>query len=61
MILELKAVAGMHPRFEAQLLCYLKVAQLKLGVLVNFGNDKVFIKRIVNPHYEKSRKTDVTD
>ena len=56
LILELKAVAEMHPRFEAQLLCYLKVAQLKLGLLVNFGNDKVFIKRIINPHYDKSSK-----
>lgn len=51
----MKAVAEMHPRFEAQLLSYLKVAQLKLGLLVNFGSDKVFIKRIVNPHYDKKK------
>ena len=55
LILELKAVAEMHPRFEAQLLSYLKVAQLKLGLLVNFGSDKVFIKRIINPHYDKKK------
>lgn len=49
-ILELKAVAEMHPMYEAQLLSYLKAAELKLGLLVNFGTDKLFIKRLINPH-----------
>jgi len=49
-ILELKAVAEMHSLFEAQLLSYLKAAELKLGLLVNFGSDKLFIKRLVNPY-----------
>jgi len=49
-ILELKAVAELHPRFEAQLLSYLKVTKLKLGLLVNFGSDELIIKRFVNPH-----------
>ncbi len=49
-ILELKAVADMHPRFEAQLLSYLKASGLKIGLLVNFGSDKLFIKRLINPH-----------
>jgi GxxExxY protein len=51
-ILELKAVVEMHPMFEAQILSYLKAAGLKLGLLVNFGADKLLIKRIVNPHIE---------
>jgi len=51
-ILELKAVAEIHPIFEAQLLSYLKAADLRLGLLVNFGSDKLFIKRLVNPHYK---------
>jgi len=50
-ILELKAVNEMHPLFEAQLLSYLKAADLKLGLLVNFGSDKLFIKRLINPYY----------
>jgi len=50
-ILELKAVIGMHSLFEAQLLSYLKAADLKLGLLVNFGSDKLFIKRLINPYY----------
>lgn len=52
-ILELKAVIEMHPLFEAQLLSYLKAADLKLGLLVNFGSDKLFIKRLINPYYKQ--------
>ena len=57
-ILELKAVAEMHPLFEAQLLSYLRAAELKLGLLVNSGSDKLFIKRIVNPHLPLNGKED---
>ncbi|MEK7727235.1 MAG: GxxExxY protein [candidate division KSB1 bacterium] len=49
-IMELKAVAELHPRFEAQLLSYLKLTNLKLGLLINFGSDKLEIRRFVNPH-----------
>ena len=51
-ILELKAVSELHPRFDAQLLSYLKVAQLKIGLLVNFGNQPLAIRRFVNPHID---------
>lgn len=44
-ILELKAVDELHPRFEAQLLSYLKASVLHLGILVNFGSDKLHIVR----------------
>ncbi|MBI4712774.1 MAG: GxxExxY protein [Planctomycetes bacterium] len=53
-ILELKAVTEMHPMFEAQLLSYLKAANIKLGLLVNFRTDKLFIKRLVNPRLKES-------
>lgn len=53
-IIELKAVAEMHPVFEAQLLSYLKAADMKLRLLVNFGSNKLFIKRFVNPHYKQN-------
>ena len=52
-ILELKAVAEMHPMYEAQLLSYLKASGLALGLLVNFGSNELFIKRLVNPHLGK--------
>ena len=54
-ILELKAVSEMHPMFQAQLLSYLKASGLVLGLLVNFGADKLYIKRLVNPNFNDSQ------
>ena len=46
-IVEVKAVTGTMPRvFEAQLLAYLKAAQLPVGLLVNFGNVSCQVKRV---------------
>ena len=36
-IVELKAVEKMSPLFEAQLLTYLKLTDLRLGLLINFN------------------------
>ena len=49
-ILELKSVEAIAPIHEAQLLTYLKLSQLKLGLLINFNVAilKTGIKRIVN-------------
>ena len=49
-ILELKSVNKMEPIHEAQLLTYLRLANLKLGILINFNVPilKEGIKRIVN-------------
>ena len=49
-ILELKAVEQIEPIHEAQLLTYLKLSNLKLGILINFNVPllKNGIKRIVN-------------
>ena len=49
-ILELKAVDQIEPIHEAQLLTYLKLSGLKLGILINFNVPllKDGIKRIVN-------------
>ncbi|MDQ1273807.1 MAG: hypothetical protein QG591_2437 [Planctomycetota bacterium] len=49
-ILELKAVDQIEPIHEAQLLTYLKLSDLKLGILINFNVPllKDGIKRIVN-------------
>lgn len=48
-ILELKAVETMHPIYQAQLMSYLRLANCKLGFLVNFNVAliKDGIKRIV--------------
>lgn len=38
LLLELKAVEKLHPLHEAQLMTYLRLAQFKLGLLMNFGS-----------------------
>ena len=49
-ILELKAVDQLQPIHSAQLLTYLKLSNLKLGILINFNVAmlKNGIKRVVN-------------
>jgi GxxExxY protein len=36
-IVELKAVAEMHPIYEAQLITYLKLSKRRVGLLINFN------------------------
>ncbi len=47
-ILELKAEKEMNSKHEAQLINYLKATNLKVGLLINFGQSKCQPKRIVN-------------
>ncbi len=49
-IIELKSVEKIAPVHPKQLLTYLKITDLKLGLLINFGEKliKDGIKRIVN-------------
>ena len=44
-IVEVKAVDIMPKAFEKQLYSYLKATQYKVGILVNFGADKLDIRR----------------
>lgn len=46
-VLELKATEYMPKSYETQLLHYLKTTGFSLGLLVNFGTPKVYIKRLV--------------
>lgn len=39
-ILELKAVSELHPIHEMQLVNYLKVTKLDVGVLINYGSEQ---------------------
>ena len=50
LILELKACTRIEPIHEAQLLTYLKLSGLRLGLLINFNMPvlKTGIKRILN-------------
>jgi GxxExxY protein len=47
-ILELKAADELYPRHTAQLISYLKASRIRVGMLVNFGNDRLQIVRKVN-------------
>jgi GxxExxY protein len=49
-ILELKTVESLHPIHEAQLLTYLKLTGLTLGLLINFNVPVLTqgLRRIVN-------------
>ena len=47
-ILELKAIEGRLPKiFETQVISYLKAANLDVGLLVNFGNRRCEIRRLM--------------
>ena len=47
-ILELKSVKSLDSNHHAQCMNYLKATQYKVCLLINFGNPKAEIKRIVN-------------
>ena len=53
LLVELKSVEMMHPVHAKQLLTYLRLMKLPLGLLINFGGPtfKDGIKRIVNNHH----------
>ena len=47
-IVEIKAITGDSPKvFEAQLLSYLKIAKINVGLLVNFGNKSCWVRRLM--------------
>lgn len=48
LLLELKVEDKLLPIDEAQVITYLKVTGLRLGILVNFGGDELEFKRIPN-------------
>lgn len=52
-IIELKSVEIMHPVYTAQILTYLKLADKKLGLLINFNVPKLIdgYKRIINGYF----------
>ena len=48
LIIEVKAVREITSGHEAQLINYLKAANLKLGLILNFGANSVEVRRKVN-------------
>ena len=49
-VLELKSVSGLDPVFTSQVLTYLRLTELKVGLLINFNVPAIGygLKRIVN-------------
>lgn len=47
-VLELKAVEGLAPVHRAQLLTYLRMSGLPIGLLINFGTTFIQVKRVLN-------------
>ena len=45
-IVELKSVKELESIHEAQVINYLKATGLKVGLLINFGQEKIQIKRL---------------
>ena len=56
LILELKAVDKLIPLHEQQRLSYLKVTDLRLGLLINFNVDVLTrgVRRVVNGYVERA-------
>ena len=54
LIIELKSVEAIHPVHPKQLLTYLRLMNLPLGLLINFGAPflKDGLKRVVNNHQD---------
>jgi GxxExxY protein len=50
-IVELKCCRTLMPEHQAQLINYLKAADLVIGLLVNFGNQKLEYKRLYHPDH----------
>ena len=47
-IIELKSVTELHPVHFKQLGTYLKLTGIKLGLLMNFNENEIKVKRVVN-------------
>ena len=45
-IIELKAAEALRPEHTAQLINYLKATEMEVGLLLNFGPDPEFVRRI---------------
>ena len=56
-ILELKTKESLAPEHEAQLLNYLKATEIEVGLLLNFGLDPQFKRKIFTNDRKKSIKS----
>lgn len=55
-IVELKAVETLAPEHECQLVNYLKAAQVEVGLLLNFGREPQYKRRVLTNDYKNWKK-----
>ena len=53
-IVELKATPFIHKNDIAQVLNYLRATDMRLGILVNFGEKSLSFKRVLNSHSSRN-------
>jgi len=56
-IVEVKSVKALHNEHKAQILNYLNATKLKLGLLINIGQQKLEYQRIIREHPVSSAKS----
>lgn len=47
-LIELKAISALEFGHAAQMLDYLEIFEIEIGLLINFGSQKIEIKRFTN-------------
>lgn len=56
-IVELKAAENLLPEHEAQLVNYLKATDIEVGMLLNFGKEPKFKRRVLTSEYKNHKKS----
>ena len=56
-VVEVKALAAVLPIHQAQLLTYLKLMELPVGLVINFQVERLVdgVKRVINPHWNEAK------
>jgi GxxExxY protein len=54
-LVEIKALSALTDEHVAQVLTYLKVTNLQVGLLVNFGEKSLAVRRLINAHHDPTR------
>ena len=55
-VIEVKSIAEVLPIHQAQLLTYLRLVELPVGLVINFNVDQLVkgVKRVINPRWDKA-------
>ena len=56
-IVELKAAEAICPEHEAQLVNYLKATDIEVGLLLNFGKEPKFKRRVLTSEFKNHKKS----